>query len=1217
MAEDADNKSTDLPGVRPSGANGLSSSVVGQSQLEGLPIFAHREAILEHVRTYRVTHIQGETGCGKSTQVPKYVMEDAIKHGEEPKIVVTQPRRMAAVSLARRCAAELGEEIGKTVGYKISGDSVSGKLCFATTGFLLQVLVNQPEEFGTYSHIILDEVHERSVDADLLTMLLRLLMQCYIKVKLIVMSATLQAEVFARYFASLEGRYLDQGPVEALPVKPLFVGVRTFPVDVIFLDELEAHFQIAGGQARHGLEIALEGFSKGGKAKGKSKGKKGDRGIDGAASGFLRSEPKLVEGLDWVCKELVQQMAQDKCTLVVFLPGIADITAFYETLSPLESREQGRGLALRIFAMHSMIPREEQEEVFRPPPAGTCHVVLASNVAESSLTLPSVSGVIDMSLRRSLEYDPRRLISCLVTTWCSQSSCKQRSGRAGRTMPGRAVRMVTRAFFEDEMIEFDPPDMLSAPLTKLFLQAKQLCIKLKHIQQKGIIPKGIDVQLTSPTVLLKQLVSPPATELVEAAITELSDVGAVDSNHEEALITPLGHICMAIPCELRLCRLIYFGLMLNCAPDAIAMVAAITAADPFAAPTLLLLKDEREYCRKLERSFDARLRCDAGRHSEPLMLRELFMHWVDAGAPRGKAMGPFSRTWNVVPKKLEAVATEAVDLSTRLLKLLKPGTLGHTSVQHFLATMCFKVDPREEITTCNFPSDSVYSKLFCQDIKLMRALLALSFSDQLLFHLKPRWDASCGKKRKEEQMVARMAEQKLDYSGTVCIMQPPTKLRDKGDEDATQENIQRLCQALCGEAAKRTFWDDWEKVLYLDFVGKKKGGPDKARQGPENILNDALPQVHRCHQFSAGRWRFNVECLLHAGGSESEEVLEIVRPIQPFLLTWDVLQCSERSEGEELIKKPGKVQAMPDWRNPLGFACDVRPELTPAREHLAVCASIQGLESGQTALVAGVTVLGMNYFPFLLPTLDPGRWKLQWGFNGQTHEIHAVRLLHMEIQLPPETITGEVLRKSNILRTKIREALLPADVSKGGKGSNASASVFLNIPDMRREMADFLDEIWDEPYPVRQAKRISWGHGAEDACEAPERLPQLRPLEDTLCEVNEVRLTKKQIKEQNKALLAMQQKEAARRPPAEPPEYVKKSELKVGDRASLNVKYGDHKGQYAVRIVGIEEKGLKIQHEKDGYEEVVKQRDIKSGKLSIHAAYCNSDCACFALILIE
>merc|ERR1719399_1055962 len=120
------------------------------------------------------------------------------------KIVVTQPRRMAAITLARRVADELGEDIGKTVGYKISGDTVSGKLCFATTGFLLQVLVNRPEEFGTYTHVILDEVHERSVDADLLTMLLKLLMQCYPDVKLIVMSATLQAKLFAEYFGCLE-----------------------------------------------------------------------------------------------------------------------------------------------------------------------------------------------------------------------------------------------------------------------------------------------------------------------------------------------------------------------------------------------------------------------------------------------------------------------------------------------------------------------------------------------------------------------------------------------------------------------------------------------------------------------------------------------------------------------------------------------------------------------------------------------------------------------------------------------------------------------------------------------------------------------------------------------------------------------------------------------------------------------------------------------------
>eukprot|EP00932_Pfiesteria_piscicida_P005019 SRR837773.14925.p1 GENE.SRR837773.14925~~SRR837773.14925.p1 ORF type:complete len:158 (+),score=20.88 SRR837773.14925:116-589(+) len=131
------------------------------------------------------------------------------------------------------------------------------------------------------------------------------------------------------------------------------------------------------------------------------------------------------------------------------------------------NRGAGGDVALRIYPMHSLIPREEQEEVFNAPPPGVCHVVLASNIAESSLTLPSVCGIIDLAMRRSIQYDARRLMSCLVTTWCSQSSCKQRAGRAGRTMPGRAVRLVTRSFFQSEMVEFDPPEMLNAPLTKL------------------------------------------------------------------------------------------------------------------------------------------------------------------------------------------------------------------------------------------------------------------------------------------------------------------------------------------------------------------------------------------------------------------------------------------------------------------------------------------------------------------------------------------------------------------------------------------------------------------------------------------------------------------------------------------------------------------------------------------------------------------------------
>merc|ERR1712125_98695 len=139
------------------------------------------------------------------------------------------------------------------------------------------------------------------------------------------------------------------------------------------------------------------------------------------------------------------------------------------------------------------------------------------------------------------------------------------------------------------MVDFDPPEMLNAPLTKLYLQARQLCYKLDILYNEGIISDEIKMNLKTPTGLLGEVVQPPTTTLVEAAIVELADVGCIDQPAEDALITPLGYIAMALPCELRLCRLIYFGLMLQCEADAIAMVAGLTSADPFSSPSLIVL----------------------------------------------------------------------------------------------------------------------------------------------------------------------------------------------------------------------------------------------------------------------------------------------------------------------------------------------------------------------------------------------------------------------------------------------------------------------------------------------------------------------------------------------------------------------------------------------------------------------------------------------------
>jgi HrpA-like RNA helicase len=1054
--------------------------------------------------------------------------ERASREGESNghiKIVVTQPRRMAAITLARRVASELDEDIGKTVGYKISGDSVSGKLCFATTGFLLQVLVNQPEEFGTYSHVILDEVHERSVDADLLTMLMKLLMQCYPEVKLIVMSATLQAKLFAEYFAALETDLLGGGVGRRARrppkynVEPIFVGVRTYPVEEIFLDEIDDHFNISGGFARQAIDKALRAFSgmgkggKGGKGKGKDKGK--GKGANNA-SGFKRLEPQITEGFDEVCRELVQQMAREECTLIVFLPGIADITQFYECLAPYDSARQekralgsdsanwredfdavpgtaGGRVSLRIYPMHSLIPREEQEEVFSAPPKGVCHVVLASNIAESSLTLPSVCGIIDLAMRRSIQYDARRLMSCLVTTWCSQSSCKQRAGRAGRTMPGRAVRMVTRPFFED-MVEFDPPEMLNAPLTKLYLQAKQLCVKLDNLYNQGSIPDGIDMDLSTPTLLLGEVVQPPATVLIEAAIAELAAVGCIDRPSEDALITPLGYMAMALPCELRLCRLLYVGLLLGCPCDAIAMVAGLTAADPFSTPSLLVLKDEREYCKKLERSFAARRWCDHGRHSEPLMLRDLFAEWIQAGAPRGsRAIGGFARDWSVIPKKFEALACEAVDLCSRVVKLLNPRSSGHQAIQRLLATMRFTVDRREELSKVYYPPDSDYKKLFSEDVSLMRALLCAAFSDQILLQLKPRWAPSGGgKKKKEEQMLQIMKQQELNYSSTVIFLNPPQELRQWDAE----ENFQKLCEAMCGERAARVHFDDREKLLFYDFKSAplRKRGKNYSYQNQEQdvepgfdqspCIADVCPQAHRLHQFGAGRYKFNVESPVELqsgggwGGAENEygtTTLELFKPLQPFLIHWEVIQHTttyDAHTGKKSSKKPAAVKAMPDWRNPLGFACNARADL-PAEELVGVCASVQGLEAGGSAFVAGATALGLNYLPLLLTTLDPVKWQVEWGFDANG-EVQAIKIMNVEIVLPPDTITADVIWKINQVRAKFLESLAPwgADDTapdmrnhrRGGKGGpkgrdRQAPNSHIWVGDASKEMSELLENL--------------------------------------------------------------------------------------------------------------------------------------------------------------
>ncbi|XP_077976886.1 uncharacterized protein LOC144432533 isoform X2 [Glandiceps talaboti] len=634
-----------------------------------LPVCEFKEKILEEIKKNRVVCIHGETGCGKSTMVPQFIMDEAqntnkgnvsslaaqLNLRKGAKIIVTQPRRMAAISLAKRVASERGERVGQSVGYQIGGESMLSsytKLTYVTTGFLLQKLVNNPQSFDNYTHVILDEIHERQIDSDLLSLVVKLYLDQYHYTKIIVMSATLQGELFSRYFADSDQKDNSYSHSESESdsdsehdqVPPqIFVGARRFPVEDIYIDDLVSStkyqdwfsadevFSLANAwvkfnqfyakrsseddvvdQFQHLFEQSLR------KVHGVEKAEKKLYNF----SSDLKSTPRektlkatVMAGLIQVCVTLIKKMTTPGETILVFLPGIGEIYSLYDVLAPLESDPPRSMTPIQLFVLHSQIPREDQDACFEAPPATHAHVILATNIAESSLTLPKVRVVIDFGLKRQVMYDDRRRMMCLIGVWCSKASAKQRAGRTGRVFEGKVVRLMAKNYFNESLREFDPPEMETNPLDKLILRVKQLGKK---------IADGMSV-----SELLQHAVESPSMDRFVSTVESLADVGALTENSEHGDITLLGHVALKLPLDIILCRLVVYGVLFNCTCDAVVMAAALSIRmDPFTLPNLMIMKDPEKFLKSSTNSFKSRARFDNGQYSEPIMYVNMFKAWM-------------------------------------------------------------------------------------------------------------------------------------------------------------------------------------------------------------------------------------------------------------------------------------------------------------------------------------------------------------------------------------------------------------------------------------------------------------------------------------------------------------------------------------------------------------------------------------------------------------
>ncbi|EDW66733.1 probable ATP-dependent RNA helicase spindle-E [Drosophila virilis] len=500
---------------------------------KNLPIYAQREQIMKAIRENPVVILKGETGCGKTTQVPQYILDEACKRREFCNIVVTQPRRIAAISIANRVCQERQWQPGTVCSYQVGLHRQSNvedtRLLYCTTGVLLNNLIRL-KTLTHYTHIVLDEVHERDQDMDFLLIVVRRLLALNSRhVKVILMSATIDTREFSKYFATSS----------AFPPVVTASHGRKYPLVKYYRDQLKnIHWKDEPQERAPGI------------------------GPEGYADAI-----KILLVIDNMERKAVGQSLQSyeeakrTGSVLIFLPGINEIDTMADHITSV--MEENPTMIITIVRCHSLMSPDSQEEVFQPPLPGHRKIILTTNIAESSITVPDVSYVIDFCLTKVLHTDTATNYSCLRLEWASKVNCRQRAGRVGRLRSGRVYRMVSKAFYLEEMKEFGIPEMLRSPLQNSVLKAKEL-------------------EMGRPSEILALAMSPPNLSDIQNTVLLLKEVGAlyttVDGVYEEldGDLTYWGTIMSRFPLDVRLSRLIILGYVFNCLEEVIVIAAGMT-----------------------------------------------------------------------------------------------------------------------------------------------------------------------------------------------------------------------------------------------------------------------------------------------------------------------------------------------------------------------------------------------------------------------------------------------------------------------------------------------------------------------------------------------------------------------------------------------------------------------------------------------------------------
>ncbi|KAK0162976.1 hypothetical protein PV327_006700 [Microctonus hyperodae] len=537
-----------------------------------LPINQFRERIIKEIKENNVVVIKGDTGCGKTTQVPQFIMDDFAARGRatDCNMIVSQPRRISAISLAERIASERSEQVGDIVGYQVrlaqELPNTPAGILFCTSGILLRKLQFNPTLDGC-THVIIDEAHERTINIDMLLVLLKRAMQQRPSLKIIIMSATINAELFQSYFNC----------------NVINIPGRTFPVKMHFLEDIDA--------------LNLRSANK------------WDASFDEMENnGPTTDIVKMGELISWITQK------KPPGAILCFLPGWSEIVKMKKYLEEYSFMSKSQTL---IVPVHSRMSHYDQRKIFSVTPPDVRKIVLATDIAETGITVTDVVYVVDSCTHRQVQWHEKRGFASIDNHWASQANINQRKGRAGRVRPGESYHFITREKFQ-QLDDHPAPEVMRSSLEKTVLDAKT------YSQEKAVD-------------FLGSMPQPPALSTIRKAVQDLIHLGALDN---EENLTPLGKRIALFTLNPQLSKAIVYSSIFQCVSPLITIASVMSGETEIFAGTLY----DKNKIRNIKSQYHPT--------SDHISIAWLFQQWYSLENQNRYKSRDFAFKSNLVPEKV-------------------------------------------------------------------------------------------------------------------------------------------------------------------------------------------------------------------------------------------------------------------------------------------------------------------------------------------------------------------------------------------------------------------------------------------------------------------------------------------------------------------------------------------------------------------------------------